>query len=111
MVYLEPWLAGKPLAGRLLPDITRDFSDSGVQFPGMYTRAMVPLHWLDTERLGRKLESAINKLLRDYGFSRQDAAAATSRWMQTLFTGDTIDFGVLDDDSQREVITYVFNPP
>ncbi|KPP99106.1 MAG: hypothetical protein HLUCCA01_11540 [Bacteroidetes bacterium HLUCCA01] len=111
MVYLEPWLAGKPLAGRLLPDITRDFSDSGVQFPGMYTRAMVPLHWLDTERLGRKLESAINKLLRDYGFSRQDAAAATSRWMQTLFTGDTIDFGVLDDDSQREVITYVLTHP
>ncbi|MEQ8849367.1 HAD family hydrolase [Botrimarina sp.] len=36
MVFLEAWLAGRPLVGRDLPDITSEFKEAGVRFNGMY---------------------------------------------------------------------------
>lgn len=36
MVFLEAWLAGKPLIGRDLPEITREFKAVGIEFPGMW---------------------------------------------------------------------------
>lgn len=36
MVFLEAWLAGKPLVGRDLPEITREFKAVGMKFDGMW---------------------------------------------------------------------------
>lgn len=36
MVFLEAWLAGKPLIGRDLPEITREFKAVGMTFDGMW---------------------------------------------------------------------------
>lgn len=36
MVFLEAWLAGKPLIGRDLPEITREFRAAGMTFEGMW---------------------------------------------------------------------------
>ncbi len=36
MVFLEAWLAGKPLVGRDLPEITREFKRAGMNFGPMY---------------------------------------------------------------------------
>lgn len=36
MVFLEAWLAGKPLVGRDLPEITREFKAAGMKFDGMW---------------------------------------------------------------------------
>jgi glycosyltransferase involved in cell wall biosynthesis len=45
MAFLEPWLWGKPLFGRDLPDITIDFKNKGLQFPQLY--AQLDLDCLD----------------------------------------------------------------
>jgi FMN phosphatase YigB (HAD superfamily) len=37
MVFLEAWLAGKPLIGRDLPEITREFKAAGMRFRSLWT--------------------------------------------------------------------------
>jgi glycosyltransferase involved in cell wall biosynthesis len=37
MVFLEPWLFGKPVVGRNLPGVTRDFLDSGLILNHLYS--------------------------------------------------------------------------
>lgn len=36
MTFLEPWLYSKPVVGRDLPEITKDFKATGIQFPFLY---------------------------------------------------------------------------
>jgi hypothetical protein len=38
MVYLEPWLAGTPVAGRNIPCITDDLRKYGIEFQRLYNR-------------------------------------------------------------------------
>ncbi len=42
MSYMEPWLLGTPVAGRNLPNITPDLTESGMRFPLLYDRLLVP---------------------------------------------------------------------
>ncbi|MEO1496027.1 MAG: HAD family hydrolase [Planctomycetota bacterium] len=44
MVFLEAWLAGKPLIGRDLPEITREFKAAGMTFSGLWTELRAPEH-------------------------------------------------------------------
>src|SRR5690606_29018446 len=37
MVFLEAWLAGKPLIGRDLPEITREFKAAGMRFRSLWS--------------------------------------------------------------------------
>lgn len=111
MVYLEPWLAGKPLAGRNLTVITRDFSDNGVRFPGLYDTLDIPQRWIDTPGFTNTLHGSIGQLLSDYGMAADEAAQKTTEWVSLIMAGDTIDFGVLDDETQRVVIRHILENP
>lgn len=42
MVFLEAWLAGKPLIGRDLPEITREFKAAGMRFDGLVEAIFMP---------------------------------------------------------------------
>ncbi|QDT70790.1 Phosphoglycolate phosphatase [Planctomycetes bacterium MalM25] len=42
MVFLEAWLAGKPLIGRDLPEITREFKAAGMRYDGMWDELRAP---------------------------------------------------------------------
>jgi hypothetical protein len=39
--FLEPWLFEKPVMGRDLPEITKDFKAKGIEFPCLYTQLHV----------------------------------------------------------------------
>lgn len=41
-VFHEPWLAGKPVLGRNLPHVTRDFIDAGMQLEHLYDHLVLP---------------------------------------------------------------------
>lgn len=41
MTFLEPWLTDTPVIGRNLPSVTRDFSNAGVVFSGLYNAITV----------------------------------------------------------------------
>lgn len=42
MVFMEPWLAGTPVIGRELPCIINDLKKSGMEFPRLYDKLLVP---------------------------------------------------------------------
>ncbi|MGD9298834.1 MAG: glycosyltransferase [Thiohalocapsa sp.] len=101
LAFLEPWLLGRPLAGRDLPEITADFTAAGVRLPGLYCRLSIPLAWVDTARLRRAFDAAAERRAAAYG--RAPADTAERAW-QHATQGDDIDFGRLDEPAQMQVI-------
>ncbi|ERP31990.1 glycosyltransferase family 1 protein [Chitinivibrio alkaliphilus] len=55
LVFLESFLAGKPLLGRNIPAVTEDFCARGVVFSGIYDVLLVPAYgvWTDFACLSR----------------------------------------------------------
>lgn len=100
--FLEPWTAGKLLWGRRLVDICRDFIDNGLDLSHLYTRMAVPLKWIDRHRFLARWQTALTDACRlfDYQIDPQRVAEAWTR----MTDNDTIDFGVLHEDDQRQVI-------
>ncbi len=49
MAYLEPWFAGKPVAGREIPMVVDDMRSAGVQLDRLYLQLEIPLNgeWVD----------------------------------------------------------------
>jgi glycosyltransferase involved in cell wall biosynthesis len=45
LAFLEPWLEGKMLVGRNIPEITADFSEEGIDLSPLYSTLPVPLEW------------------------------------------------------------------
>ncbi len=41
MAFLEPWLFGKPVVGRRLPQVCQDFAGYGIKFPVLYDKLEV----------------------------------------------------------------------
>ncbi|WP_296900158.1 hypothetical protein, partial [Thiohalocapsa sp.] len=108
LAFLEPWLLGRPLAGRDLPEITADFTATGVQLPGLYDRLLVPLEWLDSSRLRSVFETAATQRAAAFGWAVADAA---ERAWQHVLHDDMIDFGRLDEPAQEEVIRRLRHDP
>lgn len=109
LVYLESWLMNKPLFGRLLPEITRDFKSAGIEFPGMYTGIDIPLDWLDRKELHKTLDKAILKMIRQYGVEAN--SILLSEWKDKIIQNDRIDFGKLNSQMQRSLIHVIMKNP
>lgn len=106
MVYLEAWLAGRPLIGRNLPDITADFVEHGLQLDDLYSRLTVPLDWVDEEAFRHSLVQTFHAALEQYG--REDELADRfDPYFDEVTDGGTVDFGSLDVDLQQQVIVLV----
>ncbi len=108
LAFLEPWLMGRPLVGRDLPEITADFVAEGVRLPGQYQRLDVPLAWVDEARLRDAFELAVRQRADAYG--RASGDAAEHAWANALEDG-RIDFGRLDETAQTAVIRRVHADP
>ncbi len=101
LAFLEPWLLGKPLAGRDLPEITAGFAEVGVAFEDLYTALTVPLDWVDTAYRSR-LEVALEDVMKSYG--RTATASDHARAWQAAVQQDRVEFGRLDESAQERVI-------
>jgi glycosyltransferase involved in cell wall biosynthesis len=109
LAFLEPWLAGRPLVGRDLPEVTRDFAAAGLDLSGLYSRLEVPLEWLDDAALRTRLEAALRAVMGAYG--RAERPEHMDRlWCQIVRDG-RIDFGRLDETAQEEVIRRLAGNP
>src|SRR5690606_9606678 len=51
MVFLEAWLAGRPLVGRDLPEITGDFKEAGLDLQALHPVLQVPAELVDRRHL------------------------------------------------------------
>ncbi len=105
LVYAEPWLRGKPLAGRLIESVTDDLEAAGLAFPGMYKGLAIPLDWINREQVKATFLTTMQGLCDQY---RLPAAAAEMEeaWAAWARRG-CIDFGRLDESTQAAVIERV----
>lgn len=108
LAFLEPWLLGRPLAGRDLPEITADFTDAGVRLPGLYRQLSVPLDWLDLPRLRSAFATVAAERASAYG--RPAADTAERAWAHAITDG-RIDFGRLDETAQTQIIRRLHGDP
>lgn len=102
LAFLEPWLFGKPLYGRDLPEITGDFRENGIRLPGLYAQWPVPLELFDHASLLNRYTDALVAVYADYGRSITRQAIADD-WQQRTSDG-FFDFGFLDETAQEEVL-------
>ena len=104
MVFLETWLAGLPLVGRDLPDITSDFLAAGVRLDGLQPQLRVPLDWIGAERFCRALRTAYLATLAAYGCPTPPGLDSD---LQAKIAAGWVDFGDLDEPMQAAVIRSV----
>jgi glycosyltransferase involved in cell wall biosynthesis len=102
LAFLEPWLIGRPLAGRDLPEITADFRAQGIRLDDLYQRLLVPVQWIDAERLRAELAAALERQALAYG--RPLPPDAVQRAWDAAVSDDYIDVGRLDEQAQESVI-------
>ncbi len=105
MCFLEPWLVGRPLAGRDLPEITRDFRSEGVDLSRLYGRLEVPVDWLDSENVREKLKTGLENYRKHYGMSTTETHVQLA-W-QAFVTEGRVDVGRLDESLQEHLIRRV----
>lgn len=110
MVFLEPWLAGRALVGRDLPEITQDFVAAGLRFAGLHPELRVPLDWIDRREFQDLLEDLYADCLRSFGCSVPSPALLTGQ-IEGLLAGDTVDFAWLDSTRQMRVIGRAHDTP
>jgi hypothetical protein len=100
--FLEPWLFGKVLWGRKLPDICRDFENMGIQLHHLYSRLLVPLDWIGLKQFRTRWTDSV----RFAGglFNHHIDAGRIRQAFDSVTRGGNIDFGLLDEDSQKKII-------
>lgn len=101
MSFLEPFLLGRPLAGRDLPDITTGFKEDGLRIDNLYPELPVPLDSLDEGFWPRARET-----VRNARAALGIHTPVSTRDLKTAWSpdGETIDFGRLDEPAQETVI-------
>jgi len=105
LAFLEPWLMGRPVAGRNLPEITREFEDAGVDLGGLYNRLEVPVDWVFETALHDKIRGGLTSYLHAYGLEpgRDDLERVLSAWVKDA----RLDVGRLDEELQAEILRRV----
>jgi hypothetical protein len=102
MAFLETALAKKPLLGRDLPEITADFREEGIAFPGLVEAIDVPLGWIGESGVA-ELRAAYLDQCAAYALD-EDFGEAWSGHESTLRRKGAIDFGALLPRQQRVVV-------
>jgi glycosyltransferase involved in cell wall biosynthesis len=105
LAFIEPWMAGRPLVGRDLPEITPDFVGAGLDLGGLYRRLDVPLDWLDQDRLRLAMDHALKDIMAAYG--REETPGDLERSWGNAVRSGYIDFGRLDEAAQEGVIRHL----
>ena len=109
LAFLEPWLEGKKLLGRNIPEITTDFADEGLDLSTLYTALPVPLEWVGERKFFRILEAAMK---RSYAAYSKDWIPDYFEQAKTELVSDgKVDFGILDEELQRNVIRHLAKNP
>jgi len=106
MVFLESWLAERPLVGRDLPEITRDFVQAGVDLSSLAASVQIPADWVDVCEWRRELGEIYGATVASYT-GRRPAAAEIESATARLAAEGTIDFAMLPAAMQADVIRQV----
>ncbi|NOX54923.1 MAG: glycosyltransferase family 4 protein [Planctomycetes bacterium] len=106
MVFLEAWLADRPLFGRNLPEITADFIDAGLKLDNLYSHLMVPVDWAGPDEFREALAEAYGRTLAAYGLPAP-GTAEFARLAEQKMPDGWADFADLDEPLQHRVLERV----
>ena len=104
MAFFESWLAGRPLVGRDLPEITGDFREAGLRFDHLRPRLDVPLDWLGADVVRGRITEAYGRTLAAYGRAVPEGLDGR---IDAKLSGGMVDFGDLDEELQGQVLEAV----
>lgn len=103
LAFLEPWLAGRPLYGRNLPDITMDLGESGLELNHLYPSLQVPTEWVGGTVWQQAVAEGLRRVYEAYGRAPPD--------LSLVPIGRHVDFGQLDEALQRKVLLRLARDP
>ena len=105
--FLEPWLYQKHVSGRKLDDICNDFEIRGIDLDHMYSQLMVPLEEFDAN----DFYSQWNRTIMDTAriFDLQIDATQIRRGYEAITEGGLIDFGLLAEPYQKQVLHHLIS--
>jgi len=109
LAFLEPWTAGKLLWGRRIAGLCVDFENNGVRLDTLYDRLNVPLHWIDVDAFCRVWHKTVSDTSARYGHAIGAEMAQTA--FARMTRGGQVDFGLLNEKFQREVLTRMTAEP
>ena len=105
--FLEPWLFDKWVWGRKLSEICTDFEVNGVWLDHMYSELNVPMGWFESESFYKKWKRTILNTAKRFEIAIDDERIQNA--FSSLTAADTIDFGLLDEEFQRQVLDNLLN--
>jgi len=109
MVFLESWLAGRPLIGRDLPEITADFVAAGVRLDWLRAQLRVPVDWVSADGDPAEVfrRTVAEAYRRDMGSFGRELSTHWQRDLDAKINAGMVDFGDLDEPMQRQVLQTV----
>lgn len=110
MVFLEAWLANRPLYGRNLPSITADFVEEGISLPTLYDHIQIPTGWIEQDQYRTALQESLNPLLISYGLPAHTRDDLTDL-IESKYQSGGLDFGELNEEMQMQMIQRVHSNP
>ncbi len=102
LAFLEPWMQGKLLAGRDLPEITGDFSKAGLDLGHLYQRIELPVDLIDANAFRLDVESILGNLFAAYG--KPLPANGADLAIEAMAPDDRVDFGRLHEPPQEILV-------
>lgn len=100
--FLEPWLFGKSIIGRNLPEITSDFTESGINLSKLYCSLEIPAEWVDKTEFKKKYQHELRTSFNSYG--REISDKQIDHAFDNLCPKDKLEFSRLDEALQESVI-------
>ena len=112
--FHEAWIAGKPVVGRRLPYVCRDFQRNGLKLNHMYKKLFVDVKWIKNceERLLKIFHRDVNKMRRKQEMFPLSKKTVLREINKTKFfkvnNCKCIDFKDLSVEMQLEAIKTIF---
>lgn len=109
LAFLESWTAGKHLWGRRIDAVCRDLEHHGLRLGFLYDRIDIPMAWIDGRLFRQRWQQTVRRAAGRYG--RSVRADRIDRAFSRMTVGDRIDFGLLDETTQRRVLNRLVSKP
>ena len=103
--FLEPWTAGKMVHGRRLPHVCEDFERHGLRLDHLYDALLIPRNSFASETFHQSWRRAI--MNRAEAFRIRLDPDDLDRTFERLYRSECVDFGLLDEGSQMQVLSCV----
>jgi glycosyltransferase involved in cell wall biosynthesis len=107
--FLEPWTAGRALFGRRIDGVCGDFEEAGLRFDTLYRSIGIPQVYISPGGLRAKMEKAVRDVYAAFGAGVSPMVLKMID--DDLSSGETVDFGRLDEELQISILGVMAKNP